>query len=650
MKDLKLVQVVVVLLLCHSAVAQPRITTQPRNTTVSLAGKAWFSVSATSTSPPVTYQWWFKDAPMDATANPSVGKWVLYLTNAMLADAGSYFAVVSDSSGSVTSKVATLTVDPAFVKMNQPDLVGSAHNELPYWVDLEDDGWLDLVVAVGWGAVEGSPLMVFTNDCAGTLSLTQTHDLSQVSAGFAFIAWADLDNDGDLDGYAAVEPAQSLYFQNEGGGRFTTVRVDSAWTANGTAVGGDVPASADMDNDGFLDLVVGSYDNGTNTVLHGLGGGRFERVRQNAVALTRAYPESLSWADYDDDGYMDLFEATSDGPDQLDLLFHNLGGGRFSRMTTGPFVTVSDISMGPLWGDYDNDGDLDLFVSSLTYTNQLYRNLGNGVFRADQASPVFPAGELRCVGSWGDYDNDGWLDLFLTQSHGSQSRLFHNRGDGTFEEIKTGSLVREATGYGGAWGDYNNDGFLDLCISDPETGVNYLFQNNLRQLSNTNGWLKVKLVGAASNRDGIGATIRAQATIGGKELWQMRQIACQSYQAELLAHFGLGDATRVENLRIRWPSGLVQELHDIFPNQSLRITEHQDGVTDAPNLTASSLASGTIQLTLTGPTNLLYVFETSTNLVQWSKIGVRTNLTGAVDITGTSTLNDTRRFYRGSVP
>jgi hypothetical protein len=130
----------------------------------------------------------------------------------------------------------------------------------------------------------------------------------------------------------------------------------------------------------------------------------------------------------------------------------------------------------------------------------------------------------------------------------------------------------------------------------------------------------------------------------------MRQIACHSYLAELLAHFGLGDAAHVETVRIHWPSGLVQELHEVAANQSLTITEHQEGVTHAPSLAASWLAGGAVQLTLTGQTNLLYLFEASPNLAQWTKIAVRTNLTGSVVFTDALATNFTQRLYRGVAP
>jgi len=166
-----------------------------------------------------------------------------------------------------------------------------------------------------------------------------------------------------------------------------------------------------------------------------------------------------------------------------------------------------------------------------------------------------------------------------------------------------------------------------------------------------NHWLKVQLRGVASSTEGTGAKVRVKATIRGQTVWQMRQIGgLTTFATELIAHFGLGDATNVDVVRIEWPSGLVQELHDVPANHSLTITEHQAGLTNAPSLTASRLASDTVQLTLTGPTNLLYVLQASTNLVQWTKIAVRTNLTGSVDFTDSETTNYPQRFYRAVAP
>ena len=147
--------------------------------------------------------------------------------------------------------------------------------------------------------------------------------------------------------------------------------------------------------------------------------------------------------------------------------------------------------------------------------------------------------------------------------------------------------------------------------------------------------------------------MRVHATINGKSFWQMREISgigAVDGGSGLLAHFGLGDATNVDVLRIEWPSGIVQELTNVAPKQFLTITEQQVGVTEAPGLPESRSGDGTVQLSLTGQTNLLYVIEASTNLVQWTKIGVRTNLTGSVEFADRAATNYPQRFYRAVAP
>ena len=178
--------------------------------------------------------------------------------------------------------------------------------------------------------------------------------------------------------------------------------------------------------------------------------------------------------------------------------------------------------------------------------------------------------------------------------------------------------------------------------------ANFLYRNN----GNANAWLKVKLIGTASNRDAIGAKVRVQARFAGQTRWQRRDISAgdMSTANQPYAHFGLGDATIVDLVRIEWPSGLVQEFTNVPVKQTLTVTEHQDGVTTAPTLTATRSTEGAVQLTLTGRPNLLCVFEGSTNLVQWTKLGVRTNLTGTVDFTDNRATNYARRFYRALAP
>jgi hypothetical protein len=187
---------------------------------------------------------------------------------------------------------------------------------------------------------------------------------------------------------------------------------------------------------------------------------------------------------------------------------------------------------------------------------------------------------------------------------------------------------------------------------------NFLYRNDAKANGNNNSWLLVRLVGTASNRSAIGAKVRAKASLWGKEAWQLREISGGSglcSQNDLRAHFGLGAATTVDLLRIEWPSGIVQEIANLPGSQIVTVEEHQAGVTNAPALAASRLPDGGVELTLTGQAqagtaNLRYVFEASTNLVQWSKLGVRTNLTGTVQFTDLAAAKTPGRFYRAVAP
>jgi hypothetical protein len=259
--------------------------------------------------------------------------------------------------------------------------------------------------------------------------------------------------------------------------------------------------------------------------------------------------------------------------------------------------------------------------------------------------------------AWGDYDNDGFPDLFVANAIGSTNRLYHNNGNGSFTRMRAGKIVTEfADSDGPVWGDYDNDGDLDLFVANglwsssplpPEPG--FLYRND----GGTNHWLVLRLVGTASNRSAIGAKVRVLATIRGKPFWQLREVSGGSgycSQNDLRAQLGLGDATTVETIRIEWPSGIVQELGHVPANQFLTITEQQPGVTTAPHLAVALEADGEVQLTLTGQANLRYVFEASTNPTQWTKLAVRTNLTGKVELADGPVGKFRQRFHRVVTP
>ena len=226
------------------------------------------------------------------------------------------------------------------------------------------------------------------------------------------------------------------------------------------------------------------------------------------------------WADYDNDGFEDLL-VIYDSVNAHNALYHNNRDGTFTQITTNVVTTDSwsGGAVGGAWGDYDNDGLPDLFVTDQQgVRNRLYHNNGNGHFTNVTSGPMLkPASSGGAFGcSWGDYDNDGYLDLITTGFNGTNG-LYHNNGDGTFTQILSEPPVLnytpDAATVGVAWVDYDNDGFLDLFITGYDDNTyNLLYHNN----GNNNAWLEVKLVGTASNRSAIGAKVRVHATINGK--------------------------------------------------------------------------------------------------------------------------------------
>ena len=340
-------------------------------------------------------------------------------------------------------------------------------------------------------------------------------------------AWADYNNDGNVDlvvaNFDGGTLAQRLY-RNNGDGSFTAV-VDSGLRSDTTAA--SCPWWIDYDNDGFLDLFVakgtflGAVAN--DCLFRNNGDGTFKKMTAAEVGpilndQLRSY--SCSSADCDNDGRQELtvwhysppFESISD---YTNFTWQCQANGTFEVTPNG----LLDSPGYQWWGDYDNDGWLDALSNDFDLRPTLFRNLGAGGFtNVTAALNVTTPVEVNCP-IWGNYDNDGWLGLFYTGAYGATTNtpngLFHNNRDGTFTQILTGSPVWDGgRRYAPSWTDYDNDGFLDLFIAvgDAVPERNLLYRNN----GNTNHWLKVKLDGRASNRSGIGARVRAHATINGQ--------------------------------------------------------------------------------------------------------------------------------------
>ena len=479
--------------------------------------------------------------------------------------------------------------------------------------DFDNDGRVDLYVTR-----LDAPDILYRNLGNGSFQ-----DVS-ASAGFTANlptngpAWGDIDNDGDLDLYvtsagdAATVGADRFYmYINDGNGHFTEQAAQRGADIAGVSRFGQSVTFGDYDSDGYLDIHTNDWGNetsvSTSRLLRNLGAanpGHFQDVTAAAGldvyrpsqfvpsgTNTKAYRFSSTFADMDRDGHPDLVIA---GDFQTSQLFWNNGDGTFTDGTTAASVGTGQDAMGLTIGDYDSDGQLDMFVTNLVKIpgqiggdhsgNRLFQNNGDRTF-TDQTD----AAGVRDTGwSWGttflDYNNNGSQDLAITNGWPfsfDQSRLLQNN-NGVFSDISTAAGITDINlqGRGLLSFDYDNDGDLDIFIVN--NGAQPILYRN--DGGNNNDWLNIKTEGTVSNRDGVGTfiTVDPDTTVAGDEM--VREIRAGSNflsQNETGAHFGLGlNAGTVDLITIVWPSGTVQELTNVSVNQLLNLVEAINGDID----------------------------------------------------------------------
>jgi hypothetical protein len=639
-----------------AAFAQPVITKQPVDQSVSVGANVMFQLSATTKAAPILYQWRLGGTNLDGQTHAALTLKAVQLTNA-----GLYDAVFTDGTGSVTSRVARLEVDGTFEKITTGVIVTRAGSSRGCaWGDYDEDGLIDLYVSnsAADGNTDGRDFL-FHNNGDGTFTERRAAALVQDPIDSQGCVWMDYDNDGHLDLFVSAYfqgSNKNALFRNNGNGTFTKVAADKLPIDGGTCT---AAPWADVNLDGFVDFAVANSmfrDSPIEDLFYlNLGNGGFQKVT-NEVVMERRYGRGMVWRDYDGDGLPDLFVAVS-ALNATNRLYHNEGNGVFSLATEAGTGEVTSFSFSGSWGDYDNDGLPDLFVANggweAVLGSVLYHNEGGGRFSKITDSAVATNRFGSIYGAWADYDNDGFIDLFVSQSSLAtdgysptvKNSLYHNNGDGTFSAITAGSMVNDlGCSLGCAWGDYDNDGFLDLFVTNFGSRVNDLFHNNGRRNGNTNSWLSVRCVGTVSNRAAIGAKVRVKATIRGKTMWQLREVSGgggYTSQSDLRAHFGLGDATKADLVRIEWPSGTVQEFPDLSPKQMLTVYE--------PPRFSAAISNGVPQFTLKGGRGFQYKIEEAHFLpgpFNWNDLGTLTitNLDGTVPIYDTLAGGATRFF------
>jgi len=649
------------------------ITRQPANQWISLGAHVTNKVTVSSTAPPITYQWWGPAGQLlTGETNRTPVTLSLTLTNIQLSQAGGYYVVLSDTNSSpIQSDTATLTVDPTFIKITSGRLVEDVEpSESATWWDPDADDFLDVYVHNIGPAGPGLLQSFYHNNGDGTFTKDTTNALALARKRGIMAAVGDFDDDGDQDIYVgsnahpgSSEPRCDLY-RNDGNGIFTAL-AGEPWSR-------DVDLTldctfVDYDRDGFLDLFAVNGHQGLPCLYRQTAAGTFTKLTAAQVgSILVNPPESYNgaWADYDNDGDPDLWFENSLGSGRL---HRNDGRGFFSLVTPDSFKLTRPGGLG-MWGDYNNDGFLDLFIGGFgddgSYTNALYRSLEGQDFTNVAVQAGVALKMAAWASSWGDYDNDGWLDLFAVDWYGNTANvLFRNRGDGTFESLNVGSLIRDGrdSRAGVRWVDYDNDGFLDLlmtCGTMNKPRPNHLYQNNNRAIGNSNHWLKIKLVGRASNRSGIGAKLRVKATIGGRELWQMREMTGNGYSQTcpgLVAHFGLGNAAKADLVRIEWPSGIVQTLTNVPAGLTgqppLTITEHQEYGGEPPHFNGASSSPTGCHLSIGEPlAGFCYCLEASADLVTWTKVVAQTSAGSGHEDIDQEAMNYPARFFRLVVP
>jgi hypothetical protein len=504
---------------------------------------------------------------------------------------------------------------------NQPETMVAGVGLLDY----DNDGYLD-VYFVNGAAIpslkkEGSVYWnrLFHNNRDGTFTdVTEKAGVAGEGYGMG-VAIGDYDNDGWPDIYV-VNVTKNQLFHNNHDGTFTDV-TDKAGVGGGVLDGKKMwsvsAAWVDYNNDGLADLFVANYCKWEvnkdpfcgpnpstraychpknypplpNTLYRNNGDGTFTDVSiETGINKFLGKGMGAVIADYDGDGFMDIFVANDNHPN---FLFHNIGGKRFEEVALESGVAYSQSAnaisgMGADFKDIDNDGRPDIWHTAVENESfPLYQNRGDGQFwEITNESGLIPT---RNMSGWSngifDFDNDGWKDLFVargnvldniakfsSRKYEEPNAVFRNLGKTKFQDVslQAGPDFQKAAAHRGvAFGDVDNDGRIDAVVSVLNGKAEYF--HNISP--GDNHWIVLKLVGSTSNRMGVGAQIRITGDDGLKQYNEVTTAVGYACSSDSRVHFGLGKSKTIREVDIKWPSGIHQTLHDVPADQILTVTE-----------------------------------------------------------------------------
>lgn len=424
------------------------------------------------------------------------------------------------------------------------------------WIDYNNDDWLDILCY-------SQTTYLFKNNGDGTFTeVTSESGVSGVSPNSYSVA--DFNNDGWDDLLVKTNSGELLILQNNKG----VFEEYLSLAENVTRA-----VWLDYNGDGWLDIFATRFNKGP-LVFQNIGENIFKDISVE-MNLPQSKGETLSVGDFNNNGFPDVYIGVYSSGNRL---LKNIAGSYFENIPPSSGVSDFRNTVSVSWGDFNEDGFLDLYNANIASNrNVLFKNNGNETFTdITVAAGVEDVGDARTA-TFVDYNNNGYLDIFTT-NHVNINRLYKNNGDETYSDVTYQSNIAFPTdGFGVSWGDYDNDGDLDVIIVSHESRTLNLFRNDG---GNENNWLFVKLQGSFDNRSGIGARVRL--FFQDRVLLKENNAGCgKNGQNAPYLHFGVGSSTMVDSIDVKWASGMLQKLYNIPVNQKITI-EQQGNVPPIP--------------------------------------------------------------------
>ncbi len=460
---------------------------------------------------------------------------------------------------------------------------GRASSRGVAWGDYNGDGYPDLLVA---NTMNNSDFLYKNNSQGDFEQIVEGDEVT--AAGWTEGAnWIDYDNDGDLDIFYTTQFGKpNQLYQNDGFGAFKKIEAGDLTKLSSSSTSA---CWCDFDLDGDLDVYVVERDGADDALYRNNGNGTFNKVGEARFPYGSGDGRACAWGDTDGDRFPELYvgnflDKTKPGSRKdYNFYYKNNGDGSFIEITDSPVTSETNLTYGVSFVDYDQDNDLDLFITNIALSdkNLLYQNDGRGNFIKTNTAITKASHRPSKGHTWGDYDNDGDLDLFVVNgTEGTTPKeimnlIFLADGNGDFEQVESLSIVETPNiSAGTAWADYDKDGDLDLFVANwgNNTERNVLYRNDLYKTN----WVTFRLKGSKSNSHGIGSKVRIKVEIDYKTTWLSRWLLPQTgyaSQNEPIIHFGLKDSNMIENIEILWPSGIQIEFENVKGNTNYLISE-----------------------------------------------------------------------------